>query len=122
MPVTQNNDDDAMRDLIERHLNDAAWRGAVGRACRAFACRELTWETAAAEHLRAYKSAWKLTHDEMTQRGGGRRNLDAGRKYQHEFDLAANRGKRVTPPLGQMTARGCDDGKERRGKCHRQRT
>jgi glycosyltransferase involved in cell wall biosynthesis len=54
-PVTQNNDDDAMLDLVERYLDDAAWRGAVGRACRAFACRELTWESAAAEHLRAYQ-------------------------------------------------------------------
>lgn len=54
-PVVANNDDDAMVGLVGRYFGDDSWRESVARACRAFAVRELGWDSIAARHLEVYR-------------------------------------------------------------------
>ena len=53
-PVVPNDDDEAMIDMIERYLQDPAWRDEVATECRRFAETTLAWPVAAREHLDAY--------------------------------------------------------------------
>jgi glycosyltransferase involved in cell wall biosynthesis len=54
-PVVENNDDEGMLALIEKHLNDPAWRDEAARKARAFAETELAWPLIARRHLDVYR-------------------------------------------------------------------
>ena len=55
-PVVANNDDSAMIDLIEEHLNRPGWRNEIGKASREFALNELAWPVIAKKHLEIYET------------------------------------------------------------------
>jgi glycosyltransferase involved in cell wall biosynthesis len=58
-PVVANNDDAAMVALVERYVEDQAWRNRIGRQCRHFAETQLAWELVAARHLESYEELAK---------------------------------------------------------------
>ena len=43
-----------MAALVEKYLDDPAWRDEVGRRCRRFAQDSLAWPLVARRHLEAY--------------------------------------------------------------------
>jgi len=54
-PIVANNDDDAMVAVVERYLDDPAWRNDTAQRCREFAETELAWPLVARKHLQTYK-------------------------------------------------------------------
>jgi glycosyltransferase involved in cell wall biosynthesis len=55
-PVVANNDDEAMISLVEQYLSRPTWRDQVGKSCRAFAEKHLTWPLVAQRHLDIYRT------------------------------------------------------------------
>lgn len=55
-PVVDNDDDDAMFDLVEQYLDRPGWRNQIGVACREFAVRKLAWPVIAKQHLTTYET------------------------------------------------------------------
>jgi glycosyltransferase involved in cell wall biosynthesis len=55
-PIVANDDDDAMVELVERYLEDRAWRDATADRCREFAETQLAWPLIARQHLEVYES------------------------------------------------------------------
>ena len=53
-PIVENDDDDAMVDLVERYLANTTWRDQVSNSCRHFAEKTLAWPSVARQHLDAY--------------------------------------------------------------------
>ena len=54
-PVVDNNDDNAMVDLVEKYIAESSWRDEVAKNCRAFAEHNLAWSLIAEKHLEAYR-------------------------------------------------------------------
>jgi glycosyltransferase involved in cell wall biosynthesis len=53
-PVVGNNTDEAMLELVERYLDNSAWRDQVVLACRRFAEQTLAWPLVARRHMEIY--------------------------------------------------------------------
>jgi glycosyltransferase involved in cell wall biosynthesis len=56
-PIVENNDDGAMLNLLERALDDAAWRNDIADRCRRFAEQELSCALMAQRHADVYTRA-----------------------------------------------------------------
>jgi len=54
-PVVENNNDEAMLALIDRHLAQPAWRDQIARDSRAFAESHLAWPLIAGRHADLYR-------------------------------------------------------------------
>lgn len=54
-PITANNDDKAMIEMVEHYLGDNRWRNDISGKCRRFAEDNLNWPMIAKKHLDAYK-------------------------------------------------------------------
>ncbi|QDV84631.1 glycosyltransferase family 4 protein [Planctomycetes bacterium TBK1r] len=55
-PIVQNNDDDAMVELVTKYLKAPEYRQSVSVKSRAFSVEKLSWSCVAVEHLRLYQS------------------------------------------------------------------
>jgi glycosyltransferase involved in cell wall biosynthesis len=53
-PLVENNDDQAMVNLVENYLENVQFRNAVSAAARTFAATNLAWPVVALKHLEAY--------------------------------------------------------------------
>jgi|694.fasta_scaffold39313_7 glycosyltransferase involved in cell wall biosynthesis len=54
-PIVANNDDDAMVALVERYLQNPAWREVVSQKQRGFAVEEFNWKRTTELHIQAYQ-------------------------------------------------------------------
>jgi glycosyltransferase involved in cell wall biosynthesis len=53
-PVVENNDDQAMIDLVLTYLNQNSWRNEIAQKCRRFAEEKLAWKACAKAHAALY--------------------------------------------------------------------
>jgi len=55
-PIVANDDDDAMIALVNRYLENPAWRNNTSLLCREFAETQLAWPLVARQHLETYEA------------------------------------------------------------------